>query len=103
MAGVAARLLMSSRVGQYAAALETLTRSDKINSAGPNGPQPADLAFLAMTQHQLGQPSTARTTLARLRATLQQNPHWANDADAQAFYPRREAEASIEGDAARPM
>ena len=62
--------------------METLTRSDKINSAGPAGTQPADLAILAMTQQQLGQPSPARATLARLRETLQQNPRWANDADA---------------------
>ena len=80
--------------------METLPRSDKINSAGPNGPQPADLAFLAMTQHQLGQPAPARATLARLRETLQQDPRWANDADAHAFL--REAEALIEGDAAKP-
>ena len=77
-----------------------MTRSDNINSTGPDGPQPADVAFLAMTQHQLGQPSPARATLARLRETLQQNPRWANDADAQAFL--REAETLIEGDAAKP-
>ena len=87
-------LLLSSRVGQYPAALETLTRSDKINSAGPNGTQPADLAFLAMTQHQLGQPAPARATLARLRETLQQDPRWVNDANAQSFL--RETEALIE-------
>ena len=81
-------------------ALETLTRSDKINTAEPNDPQPADRAFLTMTQHQLGQPSPARATLARLRETLQQDPRWANDADAQSFL--REAEALIEGRLARP-
>ena len=73
-----------------------MTRSDNINSTGPDGRQPATLAFLAMTQHQLGEPSTARATLARLRETLQQDPRWANDADAQAFL--REAEALTEGD-----
>ena len=78
------------------AALETLTRSDKLKSARCIGNQPADLAFLAMTQHQLGLPSPARATLARLRETLQQDPRWASDADAQAFL--REAAALIEGD-----
>ena len=33
MAGAATRLLLSSRVGQYAAALETSTRADKIDYA----------------------------------------------------------------------
>ena len=64
-----------------------MARSDKMNFAGPNGPQPADLAFLAMTQHQFGQPSPARATLARLRK-LVTNPRWANDADAQGLPAR---------------
>ena len=88
---------MYYRVSEYAAALEILTRSDKINAAGRD---PAHLAFLAMTQHQLGQPAPARATLARLRETLQQDSRWANDVNAQAFL--REAEALIEGNAAKP-
>ena len=71
----------------------------EINTAGPNGTQPADFAFLAMIQQQLGQPSPARAALARLRETLQQNPRWANDADAQAFL--REAAALIGGGSAK--
>ena len=91
---------MYYRVSEYAAALETLTRLPKINSAGPNGFQPADLDFLAMTQQQLGPASPARATLARLRDTLQQQPRWAKDADAQALF--REAETLIEGDSGKP-
>ena len=51
-----------------------MTRSVKINSAGP----------------------AARATLALLRETLRQDPRWVSDADAHAFL--REAEALIEGD-----
>ena len=53
-----------------------MTRSDKINSAGLDGPQPANYSFLAMTQRHLGQPAAARVTLARLRETLQQDARW---------------------------
>ena len=73
---------------------------DIINSVGSNRTQPADLAVLAMTLYQLGQLDAARATLARLRESVQQKPRWANDADAQAFL--REAEALMEGDAAKP-
>jgi WD40 repeat protein len=87
------------RMRQFASALETLTQSEKINSAGPDGSQPAELAFLAMTQHQLGQTSEARATLARLRKAIEQDSQWADDTDAQAFL--REAEVLIEGEASR--
>src|SRR5262249_32912321 len=39
------------RVGNYEKALETLTRSEKLNATAERGPLPEDLAFLAMTQH----------------------------------------------------
>jgi tetratricopeptide (TPR) repeat protein len=55
---------------------------------------PADLAFLAMAQHQLGHQEQARTTLARLREALKQ-PQWAKDAEAQSFL--REAATLIDG------
>jgi predicted NACHT family NTPase len=60
---------------------------------------PADLAFLAMAQHQLGHKEQARTTLARLRETMKQ-PRWAKYVEAQGFL--REAEALIDGKAAEP-
>ena len=54
-------------------ALATLTRCDP--------KQPAALAFLAMTRHQLGQQDQARAALDRLH-DLAKAPAWANDADA---------------------
>lgn len=83
------------RVGDYQAALETLTRSENINSTGPDGTRPADLAFLAMTQYQLGNRALARATLDRLRETVK-NPRWANNANPQAFV--QEAEILIRGE-----
>ena len=52
---------------QYDAALKTLTQSDKLNAARLKHSLPADLAFLAMTQFQLGRKADALTTLGRLR------------------------------------
>src|SRR5262249_27221485 len=43
------------RVGEYQETLRTLTRSDQRRMARSQGSLPADLAFLAMTQHRLGQ------------------------------------------------
>jgi tetratricopeptide (TPR) repeat protein len=80
------------RVGQWKEALETLTRADRINRVQSRGSLPADLAFLAMAQHQLGQKEQAQATLARLRDAMK-NPTWAKNADAQGFL--REAEACL--------
>jgi WD40 repeat protein len=81
------------RVGRYADALATLTKSEKLN-ATKEGSIPDDLAFLAMTQHQLGKKDEAKATLARLREVMKQ-PRWAQNAEAQGFL--REAEQLIEG------
>ncbi len=82
------------RLGQFPAALETLTKSEKLN-ATPAGSHPGDLAFLAMTQHQLGQKGQARTTLARLREIMA-GPRWVvTSEEAKAFL--REAAELIEG------
>ena len=43
-----------------------LSKSNKLN-ATKEGSLPEDLAFLAMTQHQLGKKDEAKTTLGRLR------------------------------------
>jgi tetratricopeptide (TPR) repeat protein len=82
------------RLGQYAEALATLTGSVKLNADQLKGPLPADLAFLAMSHHRLGQPEQARDALTRLRDRLQE-PRWANDTESQAFL--REAAALLEG------
>jgi tetratricopeptide (TPR) repeat protein len=81
------------RVGRYADALATLTKSEKLN-ATKEGSHPSDLAFLAMTRHQLGKKDEAKATLARLRNVMKQ-PRWAQDAEAVGFL--REAEGLIEG------
>jgi Flp pilus assembly protein TadD len=84
------------RAGRYADALTTLMKSEKLNATQKGSP-PSDLAFLAMTQHQLGKKDQARATLGRLREAMKQSP-WAEDADSTGFL--REAEELIEGSGA---
>jgi tetratricopeptide (TPR) repeat protein len=84
------------RMGQYAEALETLTKSDKLN-ATKNGSIPADVAFLAMVRYRLGQKEEANAMLVRLSAYLR-DPRHIRDREAYAFL--REAEELIEGEAA---
>jgi WD40 repeat protein len=76
------------RVGKYQEALEKLGRSNILRKDS----DPADLAFLAMAQHQLGLKGEARATLARLRVVMKQ-PRRAKNAEAQGFL--REAEAVL--------
>jgi Flp pilus assembly protein TadD len=83
------------RMDRYADALATLTKSDKLN-ANKEGSLPSDLAFLAMTQHQLGKKEEAKTTLRELREVMKQ-PRWASDTEVSGFL--REAEELIEGKA----
>jgi len=73
-----------------------LTQTDKLN-ATKEGSHPADLAFLSMTQHQLGKKDQAKATLGRLREVMTQ-PRWTQDAESAGFL--REAEELIEGKAA---
>jgi hypothetical protein len=65
-----------------------LVRSNKLRKES----DPSGLAFLAMSQHQLGQKEQAQATLARLREVMKQ-PRWAKNAEAQGFL--REAEAVL--------
>ena len=76
------------RQGDYERALQTLTQSERLN-ATKDGSLPADLAFLAMAQHQLGKKDEAKATLARLRQFMKQ-PVWANNAEAQGFFGEAE-------------
>lgn len=55
---------------------------------------PANLAFLAMAQQQLGKKDEAKATLARLREIMKQE-RWAKDAEARGFL--HEAEGLTEG------
>jgi eukaryotic-like serine/threonine-protein kinase len=86
------------RSGHYREAVAALTQSDRLNSASALGPQPADLAFLALAHHRLGEPDQARTALDRLR-TLMQKPEHASTSEAQLFLSEAEA---IELDLAFP-
>jgi hypothetical protein len=83
------------RLVRYADALATLTKSDKRN-ATREGSLPADLAFLAMAQHQLGKKDEAKATLGRLREIMK-HPSWAKNTESAGFL--REAEELIEGKA----
>jgi WD40 repeat protein/tRNA A-37 threonylcarbamoyl transferase component Bud32 len=78
------------RAARYEEAAATLTQSDKLNAAANKGSLPADLAFLAMAQHQLGRNEEAQATLGRLREAMK-NPKWAQGEENQGFL--REAEA----------
>jgi hypothetical protein len=80
------------RTADHAKALEILRRSDAMNQKQDQGTLPADLAFLAMTQHRLGHPREAQAELRRLRERMK-DPRWAEDAEAQGFL--REAEALL--------
>jgi WD40 repeat protein len=62
------------RLGEYAKALETLQRSEKLN-ATKDGSHPRDLAILAMAQHHLGRKEQAQETRRRL-SDAWKNPRW---------------------------
>jgi WD40 repeat protein len=80
------------RVGRFREALETLSRSEKLNTAALGRCDPSDLAFQAMAQHRLGQTETSRATLKRLREVMATR-HAAANSENQTFL--HEAEAVI--------
>jgi WD40 repeat protein len=82
--GVAQYRLGKFRKEQYSEALATLSKCDPRH--------PTTLAFLAMTQRQLGEKAQARATLDRLRQVLQQEKGSKSE-EAQAFL--REATALL--------
>ncbi len=77
------------RTKQWQLALETLSRSERLNAKLYGASIPADLAFLALACHQLGQKDRARAYLTRLRAAVK-DWLWVKDKEAQDFL--REAE-----------
>ena len=77
------------RMGQYEKARATLTQSNRLNG----NRQSADLAFLAMTQHQLNQVAAAHATLERLGEVMKADPRIAGNEENQGFL--REAETVI--------
>jgi hypothetical protein len=89
------------RADQFAEAVETLTESDRINSQTQRGNRlqgslPADLAFLAMGYHRLGQKQKALEFLRRLQRAVER-PGWILDPESHGFL--REAETLILGKA----
>jgi hypothetical protein len=82
------------RVGQFHEALATLTEADKLNAVSFKSSIVADLAFLAMSHHQLGEKDQAKIGLARLREKMK-SPAEGNNLENRAFL--REAETLIEG------
>jgi hypothetical protein len=78
------------RAGRLREALATLARSNQLSK----GIEPANLAFLAMAQHRLGEIGAARAHLARLREVMAK-PGEQDTPEHRAFL--REAEALIEG------
>jgi tetratricopeptide (TPR) repeat protein len=82
------------RLGMYKEALATLTQADPRDAGIP-----ANLAFLAMTYHQLGQQAHAQAVLARFQETLSK-PEWTQNEELQALL--REAETLISGKSALP-
>jgi hypothetical protein len=110
------------RTGRYEQALAALTQAEALHRSAAAGLAlppasalhglpawwqveplrhtiPTNLAFLAMTHHQIGQKEGARAALARLRAIAAQ-PEWAQDEQAQRFL--REAETLLGGKPAKP-
>jgi len=84
------------RAGRYREAIETLTRSDQLNIPMFQGRIPADVAFLALAHHHLGQKEEAARLLEELKQ-IADSDRWRNDGEAQGFL--REALLEITGKA----
>jgi WD40 repeat protein/serine/threonine protein kinase len=94
--GLTALGVAQYRLGKYPEALQTLIRADRINATPAGGSVPADLALLALTHHQLGNPDAARAHLERLRQGMAKDRgKRPNDEEAGALLA--EAEMRIEG------
>jgi uncharacterized protein HemY len=89
------------RVGQYQQAVETLSRSNKLNTRRFQTSVPGDLAFLAMAHHQLGQKEQAQDYLKRLREAMNK-PQLASAFPEEPETFLREAEALLPGTASTP-
>jgi len=85
------------RLGRYEEALAILARSDAWYSSQFEGGVPADIAFIAMTHHQLGHVEEARAAMDRLRAVMQQ-PDVAELEENQWFFNEAEAMIGAAGD-----
>jgi WD40 repeat protein/tRNA A-37 threonylcarbamoyl transferase component Bud32 len=78
------------RAGDYEDAIATLTRSAQLMSEVTGHPDPADLAFMALSHDRLGRKAQALEILGRLRK-LMKLPECAQNQESQDFF--REAES----------
>jgi hypothetical protein len=77
--------VLQYRNGLYRDAIATLLRSHKANQSSKTGPQPTDLAFLAMAHQALGRASEAQSLLRQLSDLLKEEK-WKADGDANALF-----------------
>ena len=82
------------RLAKYESAVKVLTEADSLNAVAGQGSVPANLAFLAMAEHQQGHRDQAQTFLQRLRARMAEGD-WSKQAEAKAF--ATEAETLLSG------
>jgi hypothetical protein len=75
----------------YLPALTALWQADQLRQSIP-----ANLAFLALTHHRLGQEEQARAALARLREAVQQ-ARWKKDEEAHDLLHEAEAVIGAKG------
>ena len=80
------------RLHRYADALAALTRFEETTSAPAASADPAELAFLAMTQHQLGRQEQAQATLQQFKEVMLKSPGVGED---ESLSFGREAEACL--------
>ena len=83
------------RVGSYEDALKTLAKSEQILSDAGEEPDPANVAFTAMTLHKIGQTEEAKAALEQLRE-LCKDEQFAEDVEVQGLLA--EAEKLIAGE-----
>jgi WD40 repeat protein len=82
------------RLGKFKESLATLGNADQLNRTEAKKPDPANLAFLAMVRHRLGQNEQARAEYEKLRETLKQ-PSASRNQEGQTLL--REVELTLGG------
>ena len=76
--------VLQYRNGLYRDAIATLMRSHEAHRTSKTGPQPSDLAFLAMAHHALGESDKAHDYLRQLTGLCDQ-PQWKANEEATGF------------------
>ena len=83
------------RVGDYDAALVTLTQSEELKSRQSGGSSPTDLVFLAMVNQQLGKTDLAREQLQQVRL-LSRQPRWSRNRELRSFLQEAEGSEQVQ-------